>query len=181
MSELARVAQALNNIGIPTQEDSQAAGFLDNVRIKQGVIHYKPNALIADILHEAGHLACLPALFRPQANDDLDDLAVIMCDYADAQMARGVNPEAPILRAIMQCSDGEATAWAWAFGSHLGLDPKVIIDGEAYGGEGDSVRLMVSTGMYLGVNGLRAAGMIKNTKDYPKLDKWLQDAVEEEI
>lgn len=170
------VAEALGQIGIEVRIDEKAEGFLEAVDIRKGVLFCKPEASASNILHEAGHLACLPPMFRSRANGDLDNLAAEMCDYADNFIGNGGNPEAPIIRAIMQCSDPEATAWAWAFGHELGLTDDQIIDDDDYQGDGVHVRLQVSTGMYVGVNGLRAAGMISSTKNWPKLDKWLQDA-----
>lgn len=180
MNDFQRLVDALRDIGIECRPDPEADGFIDNVRITKGVIHFKPEASLANILHEAGHLACIPPAFRSQADGDLDDLAEIMCDYAGKMLDAGVSPDAPIMRAIIQCSDGEATAWAWAFGHKLGLKPEQIIEDQDYGGHGAGVRLQVSTGMHLGINGLRAAGMIDTTKNWPHLTKWMQDAVAEE-
>lgn len=175
-----RVATELTSIGIETIETPDARGFLEDVRIHEGRILYRPGARVSNILHEAGHLACIPPMFRKQASDDLDDIAMAMCDYAEARMAHTHDPEEPLLRAIMQCSDTEATAWAWAFGRHLGLDPEEIIEDQDYDGAGEHVRLQVSTGMHLGIHGLRAAGMIGSVRDWPRLSKWLQDAEEGE-
>ena len=161
------VADELRRIGIRTIETPGASGFLEDVRIHEG-----------DILHEAGHLACISPMFRKQASDDLDDIATVMCDHAGKLMMSGHDPEGPLLRAIMQCSDTEATAWAWAFGSHLGLCPEQIIEDQDYDGEGKHVRLQISTGMHLGIHGLRAAGMIDSVISWPTMTKWLQDTQE---
>ena len=172
------LCRALNAIGIETQERPGSRGFLDDVRIERGRILHSPGARASNILHEAGHLACLPPMFRHRANDDLDDIARTMCAYADERIALTLDPEEPIIRAIMQCSDPEATAWAWAFGTHLGMKPEDIIEDHDYDGDGAHVRLQVSTGMYIGINGLRAAGMIDSVKSWPNMTKWLQDAEE---
>lgn len=174
------IVAALAEIGIESEERTSAKGFLEDVRIENGKLLYLKDARPANLLHEAGHLACIPPRFRKLANDDLDELAIVMCDYADERIAKTGDPEEPILRAIMQCSDPEATAWAWAFGKHLGLDPETIIESQDYNGTGDIVRLQVSTGMYVGVNGLRAAGFLQSTRDWPEMEKWLQDAEEKE-
>ena len=172
----AYVARRLAEIGIETREKEDAQGFLDAVYIENGVILYRPEATASNILHEAGHLACIPAQFRSKATGDLDNIAREMCDYVGRHLEGGGDAEDPIVRAIMQCSDPEATAWAWAFGVHIGLEPERIIEDEDYQGDGPEVRLMVSVGMYVGINGLRAAGMVSNPKEWPVMSKWLQDA-----
>lgn len=174
------IADELAKIGIEAIETQDAKGFLDDVRIDRGRILYKPDARPSNILHEAGHLACIPPRFRSEANDNLDVVAMAMCEYADRRIAVTGDPEEFIIRAIIQCSDPEATAWAWAFGRHIGMEPKEIIEDQDYDGNGGHVRLQVSTGMYVGINGLRAAGMIASVKDWPNMTKWLQDAEEGE-
>lgn len=171
-----RVARGLRELGIDAVEADDAVGFLEKVAIERGGIRYRPDAPASNLLHEAGHLACIPSRYRPLASGSL---AVVHREMQAAYARRFEetgNPDDPLLRAIMQCSDPEATAWAWAFGMRLGIPGDVVILDDEYGGDGAEVRAQVSTGCYLGVNGLRAAGMIGSTRDYPRLTKWLQDA-----
>ena len=171
------VADALNGIGIPTFEcDHIEGGFLDKVLIDAGGILYRSDAPPSNLLHEAGHLACIPTIFRPMASKDLEEAFHAMGLAIEKQISENGDPDHPLIRAIMQCSDPEATAWAWAFGVHIGIPPEQIILDSEYDGDGGYVRVQVSTGNYPGINGLRAAGMIRSTRDYPKLEKWLQDA-----
>lgn len=171
------VADALNAIGIRAIEcDHVEGGFLDKVLIDAGEIHYRSDAPPSNLLHEAGHLACIPTAFRPMACGELDEAFEAMGIAIEQQMDKTGNPDDPLIRAIMQCSDPEATAWAWAFGVHIGLPPETIILDSEYDGDGEYVRVQVSTGNHPGINGLRAAGMIRSTRDYPKLEKWLQNA-----
>lgn len=181
-AELNRVVDALNGIGIEARLVAGAAGFLDGVRIVAGALHVAPTARISDCLHEAGHIACVPRRYRHLANDDLDQLVRIMFEDATAQ---GLEPESPLYRALLQCSDREATAWAWAFGRHLNLAPETIIEDEQYPDEdgvggGAVVRLQVSMGMYFGVNGLARAGFCSTNQfgklpKYPQLAFWTQE------
>jgi len=173
-----RVAQQLARIGMKVVEEEGAEGFLEDVRIEHGTLYYCPDARPSNLLHEAGHLACMPPMFRREASGDMDDMAEAMCDYAERRMAITGDPEEPIMRAIMQCSDTEATAWAWAFGRHIGLAPEDIIEDRDYDGAGAEVRVQVSSGMHLGVHGLRAAGMLGSVRDWPLMSKWLQNAEE---
>ena len=180
--ELHRVVDALNDIGIEAHFVEVADGFLDGVRIVNGTLHVSPAARVSDVCHEAGHLACIPARYRHLANDDLDNLVRMMFEDATRQ---GMELESPLYRALLQCSDPEATAWAWAFGTHLGLAPETIIEDHQYPeedgtGGGAVVRLQVSMGMYFGVNGLARAGFCSTNRFgklpiYPKLAFWTQE------
>lgn len=170
------IAAELATIGIEAVERSDASGFLDGIRIEKGRILYSPDAPPSNLLHEAGHLAIMPTAFRHLAEDRLSQVFAAMGDALQRRMDETGNPDDPLIRAIMQCSDMEATAWAWAFGVRVGLPHDIIIlDGE-YGGDGAGVRMQVSHNMYMGINGLRAAGMVQSVRTYPHLTKWLQDA-----
>ncbi len=63
-------------------------------------------------------------------------------------------PDSPLSRAIIQCSDPEATAWAWAAGIHLGLPPKIIIQHDEYDGAGRDIRQGLSINCYPGFTDL---------------------------
>ena len=179
-AELHRIVDALNDIGIEAQFVETADGFLEGVRIVNGALPVTPTARVSNLLHEAGHLACIPRRYRHLANDDID---VLMAKIFDEEP---LEPETPLFRALIQCSDSEATAWAWAFGIHLGLAPETVIEDDQYPDEltgepgGEIVRLQVSMGMYLGVNGLARAGFCSTNRfgqlpKYPKLAFWTQE------
>lgn len=170
------IAAELATIGIEAEERSHASGFLDGIRIEKGRILYSPDAPPSNLLHEAGHLAIMPTTFRHLAEDRLSQVFAAMGDALQRRMDETGNPDDPLIRAIMQCSDMEATAWAWAFGVRVGLPHAIIILDEEYGGDGAGVRVQVSNNMYMGINGLRAAGMVESVRRYPDLSKWLQDA-----
>jgi hypothetical protein len=136
-------------------------------------------ASASSLLHEAGHLAVLPGRFRHLASDDIEGVMALMCqeiDFAD--------PDAGEARVALQCSDTEATAWAWAAGLAIGLPPhRTIQDGE-YGGTGREIRFCLAAKAYLGINGLAATKLcalregrlaeILGLPAYPKLVRWMQ-------
>jgi len=181
-AELPRVVEALRQIGLDVRLVLAATGFLDGIRIEGGALLVAPACRISNLLHEAGHLACVPARYRHLATDDIDALVPVMFDDVTRL---GVDPDSPLYRAILQCSDTEATAWAWAFGTHLGLEPETIIEDYQYPdedgtGSGAEVRLQVSMGMYFGVNGLASAGFCSTNRFgrlpvYPNLAFWTQE------
>lgn len=53
----------------------------------------------------------------------------------------GVHPDDPLYRAVIQCSDPEVTAWAWATGTELGLPSEEIVRDDEYGGDCETIRL----------------------------------------
>src|SRR3546814_12351979 len=63
----------LRNIGLELIEADDANGFLDTIKIDAGKLYYQSGKTSpANILHEAGHLAVLPAKYRPSAGECID-------------------------------------------------------------------------------------------------------------
>lgn len=177
--DLQKTVRFLTEIGLECEFEPGATGFLTKVRIESGTLFIDPAALPADVLHEAGHLAVLPGRFRPLAGRDIGTVQKMMYEQVDFS-----DPDHGEARAAMQSGDPEATAWAWAAGKHIGLDPKKIIEGASYGGDGDSIRFMLQANRYIGINGLSAAkfcvtppgrlGPMMKLPTYPTLAMWLQ-------
>lgn len=176
---LAHVLAFLNSIGIDAEIGDGRGGFVAGVLIEEGRLIVCPDARPSNVLHEAGHLSIIPARFRPLASGKLAK--------AFEAMAQGVdwsNPESEDAVAAMQCSDPEATAWAWAAGIHLGMPEELIIADDEYDGEGAGIRLGLRLNSYLGINGLSRAGWcvvrpgaleaIRGLPAYPKLCRWTQ-------
>ena len=127
----------------------------------------------------------LPSQWRPKASGDLDTLFAEM--FADTATNR-LDPDCPAMRALLQCGELEATAWAWAAGLHIGLVPNHIIQNNTYYNEdgtpgGADIRLALQCGAYAGINGLQAAGWCaassviarhRGLPLYPKLRRWIQ-------
>lgn len=93
--------------------------------------------------------------------------------------ALDLDPDHPLMKAIVQCSDTEATAWAWAAGVHLGLPHEVIVRDEDYAGDGASIRTMLAMKSYFCINGMVWSGMCGNPRrpdGYPRMINWLQRA-----
>lgn len=55
--------------------DENFDSFLQGVKIQNGtlIINTKNILCVGDILHEAGHLACIPSTLRVKANDNIKD------------------------------------------------------------------------------------------------------------
>lgn len=176
-ANLAKVASFLNEIGLPARlvEEVQPGTFMPGIRIDGGELEFTARCLVSDLLHEAGHLACVPPRFRSKMSGNLSTGQRAMCEKLALE---DHEPDGPLVRAVLQCGDTEATAWAWAAGTHLRLPEAQIIQDQDYDGEGAGVRQALRLGAYLGINGLIAAGMCANPRrgGYPEMEKWLQDA-----
>ncbi|TXH00092.1 MAG: hypothetical protein E6R08_01195 [Nevskiaceae bacterium] len=173
------MTEFLSAIGIAWRWLDGAKGFCDGVDIADGVLLVDPEARTSTLLHEAGHLATLPGEFRHQAQRNISGVQKLVLEAVAFS-----DPDAPIARAAMQCSDPEATAWAWAAGVHLGLDPRLIIQDDEYGETGALVRLQLAGRAYPGINGLHHAGFCaqrpgayaeaRGLPAFPELLFWLQ-------
>jgi hypothetical protein len=172
-----KVRHFLNQVGIPTRYVDGATGFSNGCHIVKGELHVDPACRISTILHEAGHLAITPRCFRSLMNGDLFKGLRDMLRTVDEA---GIYPDDPLYRAVIQCSDPEATAWAWAAGTELGLPGEEIIRNDEYGGDGEAIRLALQMRAYIGVNGLAHAGFCaireRNGKaGWPHLHFWTQE------
>ena len=176
---LPRVLNHLREIGLEVCITPGATGFVPGVRIEHGTLRVDPACAPSSLLHEAGHLAIVPARFRGRMSDNL---AAGMKSMFDELSRMGLDPDHPLERAARQCSDPEATAWAWAAGVAIGLPPEEIIRDAEYDGAGAEIRAMLQASQYYGINGLSHAGMCKRgfmvaqEQRYPKMQHWLQAA-----
>ncbi|HDR9179268.1 TPA: hypothetical protein QDB23_006609 [Burkholderia vietnamiensis] len=172
-----RAVNFLNAIGIDTRYEAGASGFTDGCRIDRGRLAVDPGCRISTLLHESGHLATCPGIFRHLMDGNLyrghrEMLRIV----GDANL----HPDDPLYRAVIQCSDPEATAWAWSAGMELKLPPEEIIRDDEYDGDGESVRLALRVGAYYGVHGLAHAGFCAirprtGAVVWPRLNFWTQE------
>ncbi len=159
----------LRSIGLEVFRVVQASGFIDNIQIEQGKLLVSPEASIADILHEAGHLAVLPGYVRAKAETDLSQVFQSMFDDLSI---RDVDTQK--YRAAIQSGECEATAWAFAAGRFLEIPSTMIIEDGNYNDEGAVIRLSLQCNSYFGINGLVFSGMCPSVKRYPQMARWLQ-------
>lgn len=169
-----KILDFLGAIGIGTiiHTDKITGNFFPKVKIINGWLTYNPDAIPSDILHEAGHIALVPFKYRSMCQADMG--ASIKAIWDKANLEGEIGADTYIFRALIQCSDPEATAWAWAAGNLLGIPEDQIIRDHDYNGEGKEIRQMLSGNCYMGINGLRAAGMIDSVRDFPKMKRWIQ-------
>ena len=174
-----KTVEFLRKIGFEVVYLPGASGFIDGIRIVDGALHVDPQCQPSALLHEAGHLAIIPAEFRSHMNDDLE---IGINKMFDEISNRQLDPDHPLQVAAIQCSDCEATAWAWAAGVAVGLKPEEIIQNNEYENTGRDIRMMLQVGKYFGIHGLARSGMCKigpgsiPEQRFPVMQYWLQTA-----
>ena len=172
-----KVMQFLNEIGLLARYEVGATGFSEGCRIDRGTLVVDPECRISTMLHEAGHLAITPGCFRSLMDGNLYAGQREMLRLIDET---GMHSDAPLYRAVIQCSDPEATAWAWSAGVELGLPGGEIIRDDEYDGEGADIRLGLKMCAYIGIHGLAHAGFCAirkrgNHEAWPQLKFWTQE------
>jgi hypothetical protein len=153
----------LSDIHIPVMEgDVPADAFLPGLRVSAGALIYSKEQLRwpGDLLHEAGHIATIPAQVRSSLNDSL----------VTAQD-------------IPHASEIEATAWAYAAVVYLKLPLSILFHDGGYHGHSAGLINTFSLGVYPGAFGLSQAGMTHIGADaeragippYPHMTRWLRE------
>jgi hypothetical protein len=153
----------LTRIGLPVAEETLPADtFLPGIALRAGGLMVDPDRLMwpGDLLHEAGHLAVLPAALRSEAQDDDPN-------HAEIEFA----------------GELEAMAWAYAAAVELGLPVEVLIHDGGYHGKARDLLQMYAFGVYPGLRGLCETGMTAapgftpdcGTVLYPRMLHWLRD------
>ena len=153
--------QFLHEIGIETifREIPHEQSFLPGLLIENGkIIIDKENLLYpGDLLHEAAHLAVIPASER--------------IEISGASIGKRKDAPAEEMMAI---------AWCYAACIHLDIDPHFVFHEKGYKGEGENIITNFREGRYFGVPVLEWLGMTKTKKEkdqpiYPAMIKWLRD------
>ncbi len=153
----------LHEIGIETKfEKLDDPCFLPGLFIRNGTIIIDKEALSypGDILHEAGHIAIVPASER----HTLTASAIEKREQREAE-------------------EMMAIAWSYAACKHLGLDPYVVFHNDGYKGGGSFIADNFGNKNYFGLPMLQWKGMAldeinaakQNLAPYPFMLKWMLD------
>ena len=149
----------LAEIGLPVRftEFSEPA-FLPGIRIVRGTLDVDPSRITwwGDLLHEAGHLAVVPAAERAAMGEDAG---------ADG---------GPEIAAI---------AWSWAALVHLDIDPRMVFHEGGYKGGSQHLIEMFRAGGSMGVPLLQWMGLTADAKlaptlgvpPFPHMRRWLRE------
>ena len=153
----------LHSIGIKTiHRKITANSVLPGLSIEGGCIIIDTDALKfpGDILHEAGHIAVVPAADRETLNE--------------AALGKRPDREAEEMMAI---------AWSYAACMHMNLDPHFVFHDDGYKGGGSYIAENFAAKRYFGLPMLQWKGMAADEKKaaelnvaaYPSMLKWLLD------
>lgn len=159
----AAIVEFLRAIGLKVQyAELGDACFLPGIDIRDGSLWVDRARLCwpGDLLHEAGHLAVLPAALRAVQSGDLHD-----------------GEQVP------HAGEAEATAWAYAACRALGLPADLLFHDGGYHGRGAALAMTFSLGVYPGLHGLMQAGLAYGLAEarrlgaepYPRMQRWLRE------
>lgn len=158
-----KVIEFLETIGIAVYfQTIDTPCFLPGIDIQNGSIYVDELKLAypGDIVHEAGHIAVVPAEERKTLNT--------------ADIAKRQHREAEEMMVI---------AWSFAVCVHLNIDASFVFHDDGYKGGGSSLVENFKAGHYFGVPMLQWTGMALERKNelqpelavYPAMLKWLRD------
>ncbi|WP_443947011.1 aspartyl/asparaginyl beta-hydroxylase domain-containing protein [Pedobacter sp. AW1-32] len=153
---ISKMLDFIAEIGLQYQlEKIDGDTFLPGLKIRNGVLIIDCIKLLypGDILHEAGHLACMPLEIRCNMNDSLpvDD--------------------------INNGGEMMAIAWSYAVSLHLGIDPHIVFHENGYKGGGQNLVDNFNRGNFFGVPLLQWNGMAyppdkESHLSFPKMLSW---------
>jgi hypothetical protein len=152
----------LNGIGIQTIfRKIDDGSFLSGLLIENGNIIIDKDALLypGDILHEAGHIAVVPAADRPLMNQQW----IINSPSRDTE-------------------EMMAIAWSYAACIHLDIDPLIVFHENGYKGGGKSIVENFGAGRFFGTPMLQWCKMAidpfqakPGEEAFPKMLKWMRE------
>lgn len=160
---LERAITFIRSVGIPvTVTTIEKDTFLPGLEIDGGGILLDPAQLSypGDILHEAGHIAVVPAAERGTLTAD------------------GIG-----LRADREAEEMMAIAWSYAACCHLEIDARFVFHETGYKGSGHHLAEQFEAGNYFGVPMLQWVGMTAEPGQaaqlgrppYPLMCAWTRD------
>ena len=157
---ITRMVDFLRAIGLEVSlEKHRSDSFLPGLRLKNGTLSIDPDKLDypGDILHEAGHLATMPASIRRSMDGDLPDVDL----HRSGEMM--------------------AIAWSYAACIHLGISADIVFHENGYKGGAATLKAAFEQGSYIGLPMLQYHEMAYDSKNavlfnaepFPVMQKWL--------
>lgn len=144
---LNQILSFLNTIDLQYHlEPLHEVTFLPGLKLRNGTLLIDIDKLLypGDVLHEAGHLACVPYQVRQTMSGDLEDIDV----HRGGEMM--------------------AIAWSYAAAVYLQIDPAIVFHENGYKGGAQNLLDDFENGYYIGLPLLQWSGM---TYDQPTGEK----------
>lgn len=159
MELIDQITDFLNGIGLPCKSgEILETTLMPGITIDHGTLVFDPDKLTypGDLLHEAGHLAVMPAERRRKAHRTVGKFA------AEEMMA---------------------IAWSYAAALHLQIDPAVVFHPAGYRGGSKAILENFAEGRFIGVPVLQWLGMTADGKraqelgvePFPAMLKWINE------
>lgn len=153
-----KIVDFITSIGLPVRKETLPDDtFLPGIRIVEGVIVVDEERLSypGDLLHEAAHLAVVPADIRAVLTDNV----------------RETHPE-------HDSGESESLAWSYAAALAAGIDPAVVFHPDGYRGNAAGLLLNFQMGVPIGVQPLMECGMTHSPAQgeaaFPNMARWLR-------
>ena len=156
-----QIVDFIDSVGLKVRKETLPEDtFLPGIRIVEGVIVVDEEQLAypGDLLHEAAHLAVVPAEVRAVLTDNV----------------RETHPE----------NDGgevESLAWSYAAALAAGIDPQVVFHPNGYKGNAAGLLSNFQLGIPIGLQPLIEAGMTGGLNGgegalppFPQMARWLR-------
>lgn len=152
----AKLLDFISEIGLQYQlETISEETFLPGLKLSHGILIVDPEKLLypGDILHEAGHLACMPPEIRVGMNDSLP------------------------INDLNNGGEMMAIAWSYAAAVHLDIDPHIVFHENGYKGGGQSLVDNFTQGRFIGVpllqwNGMTYPSGLEDKLSFPQMINW---------
>ena len=157
--QLSTILLFLDSIGIKTTEEQlDHKTFLPGIYSETGIIYYDRYKLLypGDLLHEAGHLACLSPKERKKVKGKIEPK-----NGEDMEMG--------------------AILWSYFACKNIGLPLRVVFHEEGYKGYSEWLIENFEQGKYIGLPILRWVGIIEyfNSQlihpELPSINKWIRE------
>jgi hypothetical protein len=151
---VARITAFLTEVGIQVEPGEVVDDtFLPGIAVERGRLLFDEARLTwpGDLLHEAAHLALVPAAARAQMTGDV---AVPGLDMARLEQA--------------------AVPWSYAAALAIGIDAALVFHGGGYRGKSAGLLNTFRVGVYPGLPLLVESGLT-TLDDYPHMLRWVRD------
>ncbi len=157
-----QIVDFIASIGLEVRKETLADDtFLPGIRIVDGAIVVDEGRLAypGDLLHEAAHLAVVPADIRAGLTDNV----------------RESHPE-------QDSGEAESLAWSYAAALAAGIDPQVVFHPRGYKGRSAGLLMNFQMGVPIGVSPLAEVGMTasparaleQGVAPFPHMSRWLR-------
>lgn len=156
--QIQRLSSFIRDIGIDIKEGAVSDRcFLPGVEIVLGSLIYDPEQLLfpGDLLHEAGHIALIPAGLRDRTSGNVNE----------NQLTDGGEEMAVML-------------WTYAACRHMDLDPGIVFHSNGYKGDSEWLLDNYNAGTYIALPLLQWMGLCApngQSPAFPHMLKWLRD------